>query len=391
MATIVIAMLPELGHLNATLKLARTLMARGHQIYYLGGSDHRAYIEKQQMRFVSLAEGLRQQTEGGSSQLDVMEFLSETRLHCRPLDKYFTHAIEVFRREIEALIRGLKPDLFLIDPYVPDIALIAQQLAVPFAFLNTTLLNPLDGTALLNRSPDLGQVPELVMCLEEFDYQRALSRGQHRYYLGPGVDLLRQEEPFDWKKIDPTIPLIYCSLGSQSQNCVGAQRFFQVVIDAMAGLPHQQMILATGQFNNDDFQLIPPNVLLLNHAPQLQILERANVVITHGGLNTIKEALVFGVPMVVFPSFGEQPMNAGRVVYHGLGVWGNMLSVTVEQARTLIERVVETNSFRERAAFFRERCKRLEKEDLDVKVVEALLASVAKGQPLDSVFHASFA
>src|SRR5215213_941971 len=377
MATIVIALLPELGHLNATLKLARALMARGHQIYYLGGSDHRAYLEQQQMRFVSLAEGLRPQT--GSSQLDVMEFLSETTLHCRPLDDYFTHLIEVFRGEIEALTRDLKPDLFLIDPYVPDIALIAQQLAVPFAFLNTTLLNPINDTALLNRSPELGRVPELITCLAEFDFPEAVRRGRYRYYLGPGVDLLRQEEVFDWKEIDPTMPLIYCSLGSQSQNCVGAQRFFQVVIDAMTALPGLQMILATGvHFNDDDFERIPPNVLLLNHTPQLQILERADVVITHGGLNTIREALVFGVPMVVFPSFGEQPMNAGRVVHHGLGVSGNMLSVTAEQARTLIERVMETNSFRERAAFFRERCKRLEKEDLDVKVVEALLVSVEK-------------
>jgi UDP:flavonoid glycosyltransferase YjiC (YdhE family) len=377
MATIVIAMLPELGHLNATLKLARSLMARGHQIYYLGGSDRRAYIEKQRMQFVSLGEGLGGRADG--RQLDVMEFLLESRLHCRPLDTYFTRVVEVFRAEIEALIGRLKPDLFMIDPYVPDIALIAQQLAMPFVFLNTTLLNPLNGTPLLNSSPELGRVPELIMCLEEFDYPQAASRGQHRYYLGPGVDLLRKEKPFDWKKIDPAKPLIYCSLGSQSQNCVGAQRFFQVMIDTMSGLPHQQMILATGVlFNNDDFQLVPPNVLLLNHAPQLQILERADVVITHGGLNTIKEALVFGVPMIVFPSFGEQPMNAGRVVHHGLGVWGNMLSVTVEQARTLIERVAETNSFHERAAFFRETCERLEESDLGAKLVETLLAGMAK-------------
>lgn len=376
MATIVIAMLPELGHLNATLKLARALMARGHQIYYLGGSDHRSYLEQQQMRFVSLGAGLRPPT--GSSQLDVMELLSETTLNCRRLGEYFTHVIEVFRLEIEALIRDLKPDLFLIDPYVPDIALIAQQLAAPFVFLNTTLLNPITDTALLNVSPELGRVPELITCLAEFDFPEAVRRGRHRFYLGPGVDLQRGEEPFDWK-LDPAMPLIYCSLGSQSQNCVGAQRFFQVVIDAMTALPDWRMILATGvHFNHDDFERIPPNVLLLNHAPQLQILARADVVITHGGLNTIREALVFGVPMVVFPSFGEQPMNAARVVHHGLGVSGNMLDVTVEEARTLIERAMETDSLRQRAAFFSERCKQIEEEDLDVKVVEALLSSVEK-------------
>lgn len=390
MARIVIAMLPEMGHLNATLKLARALGTRGHEVYYLGGSDRRAYLEKQGMRFLALDEG-RDRPGGKVSQLDVMEFLLEARLHCRPLDQYFSGVIEVFHRGLEALITHLRPDLFIIDPYVPDVALIAQDLDMPFAFLNTTLVNPIDGTPLLHSFPDLGQVPELIVCLEEFDYKRAVGRGAHRYYLGPGVDLQRHEEPFDWAKIDPDMPLIYCSLGSQSENCEGAQRFFQVVIDAMAGLPHQQMILATGQFKNDDFQRIPPNVLLLNHAPQLQILERADVVITHGGLNTIKEALVFGVPMVVFPSFGEQPMNAGRVVHHGLGVWGNMLTVTVEQARSLIEKVIETNSYRERADFFRERCRQIEKEDLDVKVVEALLASAAKGQPLDSFFQVSFA
>lgn len=371
MATIVIAMLPEMGHLNATLKLARSLTARGHEIYFLGGSDRRAYMEKQGMRFVSLDEGL---DTAGISQLDLMEFLLEARLDCRPLDQYYTGVIEMFRRGIAALIEYLKPDLFLVDPYVPDMALIVQELAMPFVFLNTTLLSPFEGRALLKSSPELGRVTELITCLEEFDYPEVVRRGEYRHYLGPGVDLQRQEEPFDWNRTDPTMPLIYCSLGSQSQNCEGAQRFFQVVIDAMGSLPHLQMILATGvHFNHADFQRVPPNVLLLNYAPQLQILERAKVVITHGGLNTIKEALVFGVPMVVFPSFGDQAMNAGRIVRHGLGVWGDLLKVTVEQARSFIERVVETESFHERAAFFRERCEQLEREDLGVKIVEALL------------------
>jgi len=373
MATIVIVMFPEMGHLNATLKLARALGARGHEIYYLGGSDRRAYIEKQGIQFLSLDEGW----EGAGdtvTQQDLMEILLEARLHCRPLDQYCASVIEVFRRGLEALITYLKPDLFLIDPFVPDIALIAQELKMPMAFLNTTLFNPLHDTELLNSSPELGGVTELITCCEEFDFPEVVKRGQGRHYLGPGVDLQRQEEPFDWQQVDQTIPLIYCSLGSQSQNCEGAQRFFQVMIDAMSGLPHLQMILAAGvHFNKNDFQALPPNVLWLSYAPQLQILARANVVITHGGLNTIKEALVFGVPMVVFPSFGDQAMNAGRVVYHGLGVRGDLLKVTVDQARTLIERVVETESFRERAAFFRERCEQLERGDLGVKIVEALL------------------
>jgi UDP:flavonoid glycosyltransferase YjiC (YdhE family) len=97
MSRIVIAMFPEMGHLNATLKLARALGARGHEIYYLGGSDRRAYIEKQGMRFVSLDEGWKDRTGGRVSQQDVMEFLLEATLHSQPLDQYFSRAKALFR------------------------------------------------------------------------------------------------------------------------------------------------------------------------------------------------------------------------------------------------------------------------------------------------------
>jgi UDP:flavonoid glycosyltransferase YjiC (YdhE family) len=378
MSTIVIAMFPELGHLNATLKLARSLRLRGHQVYYLVGSDYEAYMRAQGLNFISLGEGL---TNGAKSsvQLDIMEYLLEARMQGWALNEYYTGVVEMFRQEMASLISKLRPNLFLIDPFVPDIALVAQELRLPFVFLNTTLVSQLADTAVLNSHPELAQVPELLLCPGEFDFPQSRRPVKSpRYYLGASVDLQRREgDPFDWQKLNPTKRLILCSLGSQPQTLVGAKQFFQVIIDAVSDLTDCQLILVTGTHFFHDFPRVPANVIVMPRVPLLQLIEKADVLITHGGLNTVKEALLLGTPMIVFPASNDQPMNAARIAYHGLGLTGNMRTVTAEQARALIERVGQAG-FRKRVLAFRQLLQKIEDEEVGCKIVEAILASVEK-------------
>jgi UDP:flavonoid glycosyltransferase YjiC (YdhE family) len=378
MSTIVIAMFPELGHLNATLKLARSLRLRGHQVYYLVGSDYEAYMRAQDLNFICLGEGLTNGAKS-SSQLDIMEYLLEARMQGWALNEYFTGVVEMFRQEIASLIPKLRPNLFLIDPFVPDIALVAQELGLPFVFLNTTLVSQLADTAVFNSHPDLAQVPELILCPGEFDFPQSRRPGKSvRYYLGASVDLQRKEDdPFDWQKLNPTKRLILCSLGSQPQTLVGAKHFFEVIIDSVSDLTDCQLIVVTGAHFFPDFQRVPANVIVMPRVPLLQLMEKADVLITHGGLNTVKEALLLGTPMIVFPASNDQPMNAARIAYHGIGLTGNMTTVTAEQARALIERVMQTG-FRERVRAFQQLLQKIDAEELGSKIVEAILASVEK-------------
>ena len=375
MSKIVFATVPAVGHLNAPLKLAKSLAARGHEISYLSGLGYKTYIEDQGLRFITLGESI---PDARSHQNALLELLLEFRSRGQPLDDQLTHIVEIFRREITDLVQTLKPDLFLIDPYLPDLALIVHQLAKPFVFLNPTLFNPVAAMALVNNASYLATVPELVLCPAEFDFPETVARNKQRYYLGPEVDLQRKEEPFDWKRIDTSKRLIYCSLGSQAQFYPEAKRLFQTIIDALSGLPLYQMIVATGrEVGHDDLQGIPPNVHLFSYVRQTEVLEKASLLITHGGLLTIKDAIFFGVPMIVFPCHYDQPQNSGRVVYHGLGVKGEMRS-TVAEVRALIERVDHTDSYRERVRAFGGLFRKHDEAGISVKVVEALLGSLKK-------------
>ncbi len=295
------------------------------------------------------------------------------RQHARPLDDELLNLLKVFRQEIASLVRTLKPDLFLIDPYIPDIASIVHQLAAPFIFVNPTLVDISE----LYDAPEVATVPELVLCPAEFDFPKQAVRGKRkRYFVGAEINLQRHEELFDWSTINPDKPLIYCALGTHVENYSHVERFFETIVEAVGDLPQYQLILANP--GHDSFKSVPANVLLLKHAPQLQILQRTSIFITHGGLNSIKEALYYGVPMVVFPCWVDQPMNANRIAYHRLGLTADLPTVTVEQVRALIQEVIATNLYRERANHFRDILKQYEEAQVSVMVVEALLRLVAR-------------
>src|SRR5829696_2750326 len=378
MSTIIISMLPELGHINSTLKLAKSLMARGHDVYFLGcGADYKSYIQKQGLRYITLGESVG--NDVFPNPLALMAALVEERLHGRPLDQHLTRVVEIFRREIDDLVRDLRPDLFMIDPFTPEIALITHLLAVPYVFLNNALFSPLEDTPLVYAAPYLPHVPELILCPQEFEFPEPQGRGKRKlYYVGAEVDLQRHEEVFDWSWIDPDKRLIYCSFGSQPEIYPNLHRFFETIIEAVRNLPQYQLLLKTGaNFGHEGFKDIPANILLAKRAPQLRILQRTSIFIMHGGLNSIKEALCYGVPMIVFPSLVDQPMNAARIAYHRLGLIGDMLTVTVVQARALIQKVAETDLYRERANHFRDIINQYEEAQVTVKVVEAFLQRLA--------------
>ncbi len=200
-------------------------------------------------------------------------------------------------------------------------------------------------------------VPELVMAPRAIDLP-STSRQNGRFYAGSSVDLQRQDPAFDWRSIDQTKPLVYCSLGTYSRFYPHSKRLFSALIDALSDSDLQGIIQIGDAARVSDFGPIPPHILLAEFVPQLEVLEHASLFVTHGGFGSLREGIMFGVPMIVFPCWLDQRGNAARVEHHRLGLRGEIATIDAGSMRQLIARAqdprVRASVDRMRAVFERE-------------------------------------
>ena len=204
-------------------------------------------------------------------------------------------------------------------------------------------------------------VPEWITAPCTFDFpERQLLSFQH-YLNAPLVNLERVEDiPPAYQtvvdcikqeqQINQAIKLIYVSLGTAQQATKkGAEeRFFNRLIDATRIQPDWRVILAVRPELVDSIKPGLPNVFVFAHVPQLSLLQRADLFITHGGLNSVLEAISHHVPMLVYP-FNKQwdlPGNAARVVAHGVGLMGDFLRDEAPTMARHIERLLTDTSYK---------------------------------------------
>ncbi|MBV9676914.1 MAG: glycosyl transferase, partial [Acidobacteriaceae bacterium] len=85
------------------------------------------------------------------------------------------------------------------------------------------------------------------------------------------------------------------------------------------------------------------------YAPQLELLRRASLCITHAGLNTVMECLRFAVPMVCIPITNDQPAVAARVRWTRAGEVVPVRKLSSVTLRAEVERVLNNAEYRRAA------------------------------------------
>src|SRR5262249_58097348 len=82
-----------------------------------------------------------------------------------------------------------------------------------------------------------------------------------------------------------------------------------------------QFVLAVGgQLDPKQLGAVPVNVMVVSYAPQIEVLKRSSLCITHAGLNTALESLSNGVPMLALPITNDQPGVAARIAGKKVGI-----------------------------------------------------------------------
>jgi MGT family glycosyltransferase len=135
-------------------------------------------------------------------------------------------------------------------------------------------------------------------------------------FVGPSISPRTNASGFPLERLVGN-PTLYVSLGTVFN---ANPEFFDACLEAFADTNWQVVLSVGTRTDPSTFVQIPDNFLVRPHVPQLEVLEHTSLFITHGGMNSVMEAIYYGVPMVVVPQQPEQAMTAARVAELGLGV-----------------------------------------------------------------------
>lgn len=195
----------------------------------------------------------------------------------------------------------------------------------------------------------------------------------HFRHTGPWVDPdARAETEFPWSRLDPNRPLVYASMGTL-QN--GILRTFRMIAEACAGTGLQLVISLGGGQDPALLSDLPGDPTVVGYAPQLELIRRAHLAISHGGLNTVLESLAWGVPQVVLPVAYDQPGVGARVEWSGVGQSIPVKHVTVARLRQAVREVLGNPTYREKASTLRSAIQAADGLNRAADVVEASLVS----------------
>ena len=213
---------------------------------------------------------------------------------------------------------------------------------------------------IVQNPPDLN----LVYTLDEYQpYREDFEDGKYKF-LGASI-YDREQKYFEIDKGNR--PLIYISLGTVIK---GAADFFKKCIQAFEAEDVTVIMSVGKQFDIRKLGKVPEHIKVYRSVPQLSVLEQADIFVTHGGMNSVSEALTYGVPMVVIPFMADQPTNARRIEELGVGKRLEYKKVSSEALRETVMDVLEDKCIKENVARMRDKMENSQGNPGGVKYIQ---------------------
>jgi MGT family glycosyltransferase len=204
----------------------------------------------------------------------------------------------------------------------------------------------------------------------------------HFHHTGPWTDAdARAPVDFPWSRLDPDRPLVYASMGTLQNQVI---RSYRVIAEACAGLDLQLVISLGGGRDPSVLGDLAGDPIVVGYAPQLELVRRSALTISHGGLNTVLESLERGVPMVVVPVTNDQPGVGTRVEWAGVGRSIPVGRLTVDRLRAAVREVLGDPGHRERAEVLRSRIEAADGLNRAVDLIGAAFGPDSRSVPFDS-------
>ncbi|MER6710175.1 glycosyltransferase [Streptomyces sp. NPDC000877] len=339
------------SHGRAQLPLLRALAGAGHQVLVVTTEtlvpvfrDDDVQVKAALAEFDPLAAAAPYLTELQGSTVDLTE---PTEALDRLLMRHVAGpGVKPYLEVLLPLARDFGPDVILRDGMDMSAVLTAElldvpQLPTPSGFSN--MLDPAEVLPQLNeRRAELGLPAgddplsiaphgRVDYVPPAFSFTRHLSRA---WSYRQTVDVERGGVLPQWAAGLPTDrPLVYAAIGTalpQLRERTADEETplpvrlpdpaesLRVILGAAAELDDCTVVVSTSGVPVDT-EGLPGHVHVTERVPQPLLLESVDLFVTHGGFNSIREAMRTGTPLAVLPHFGDQPANARRVEELGLG------------------------------------------------------------------------
>jgi zeaxanthin glucosyltransferase len=186
--------------------------------------------------------------------------------------------------------------------------------------------------------------PWITQCPREFDFESSHWPDQF-HYAGPFHDGKgRLDFPFPWDRLTGE-PIVYASMGTVQ---VGNADLFSTIAAAISKHKGLQLVLAIGNvLHPEQIGSVPNNAIVVNNAPQLELLKKASVCVTHAGFNTALEALTQGVPQIAIPLTNDQPGVAARIADKKTGQTTSLDGLDASNLSRLLDEVLNNPTYRD--------------------------------------------
>ena len=297
--------LPFSGHTNPTLELAKTFVSLGHEVTYIHSPEWKNKIEETGAIFIPYDNYPITMT---ASQKEIKSWGAAYQ------------TAERIGKNFDCLIYEM---LFLPGKSLADrLGIPAFRVFSTFT-LNAKILNDFGKTGgwymtCIFRYPLLYKVVSRVLqrkfhlrygniakemtdnapklnftyTIKEFQiYSDEFDNSRYKY-VGASIGS-RNEGRFDFSFMKQ--PIIYISLGTLLNT---SAKFFRKCIEAFQNQSVSVIMSIGNVVKLEQLGKIPDNFFVYPFVPQLEVLQKASLFITHGGMNSVNEALYYGTPMI---------------------------------------------------------------------------------------------
>ncbi len=378
------------GHLNPLISLSQELLRRGHKVTFFDKPKIESRVREAGLGFVPLGAGdLSVRKTLPTVHSGIWSEISTLRYNLERMRR----DLQSFLEETPAALTRAEVNALLIDEIALTGPTAAQLLRLPYFIISTSVPHRfgwkvsswitghrysaswlswlqsafLELSVLRVRGPirraldeyrrkaglgSVRRIPKEFPCLAHITQmpkcldlpQRSLPKYFH--YTGPLVHHAgRPRVAFPWHKLDGR-PIVYASLGTTRKV---QPAIFRKIAEACQDLDVQLVISLGDRFNPALVTDLPGRPLVSRYVPQLELLKFAQIVITHGGSNTVFEALLEGKPMVVIPLAYDQPAMAARLARLHVAEVLPVMRLSPSRIRAAIAKLLGDTSYHDAA------------------------------------------